>query len=442
LVKTFISYAREDKRFCDDLMKHLEVLIADGTVSVWNDAALVAGEDWERTIKNELHDTELFIFLWSIDAFNSDFVRNKEYSFARDRVVYGPAKIISILVRNFSQKSEFFNQLKTYQMLPESLVPIVESRGRDRIWASIVDEIARTCEQITGLHPVEDLANNAMSAQPDEGELCRDFGSSAVALPSVSQFWREVDVLAEQKRLVSIAGTFSEFAPFMTGPPIAKEALHKDFREQIDVQGLGNSESVDACLSLTAGQMVVRVDFASFNSKYVYFGLYNSIVRNSIPVFIERNYFQQMANGIFVDGQSSIEACVTGKISRIDNSFVFDYLDKYDLTREFKGSTLDYLRGSSFCLVVDGDNTRVDCLDPNPRYLDGDIWFGLQTGGKEIFVTTFLNIADDQVRREETTNLLERMYRKYRADYSVIASYESWREIDEVVRHIRLDVQG
>ena len=437
MIKTFISYAREDKRFCDDLMKHLEVLINAGTISVWKDAELVAGDDWERIIKTELHEAELFIFLWSIDAFNSDFIRNQEYAFARDRVVYGPAKIISILVRNFSQKSAFFGQLRTYQMLPENQVPIIESRGRDRVWAGIVDEIARTCDQIRGLHPVEDLANKAMAAQPEESEVLRPANKMVLPLKSVGQFWNDIDSVVEQKKLVSVDGTLTSFAPFMTGPPIAKEELHKDFREQIEVRGQGNSPSVDACLSLTAGQMVVHIDDTSMHSRYVYFGLYNSIVRNSIPVFIEREYFQSISATLFDGDERSMEARVIGKISRIDNSFVFEYLDKYDLTNDFKGTTLDYLRGSSYCLVVDGEDTKIECQDRYPRYLDGDIWFGVQHGDSELFETTFLNIVDNKRMLTETTSLLERMHRKYKTNYSVIASFESWRDIDELLSSIK-----
>jgi len=326
-------------------------------------------------------------------------------------------------------------------MLPKNGTPVVESRGRDRVWTSIVNEIARTCEKIRGPGPVEDLANNALATQPEESELLEPKNKRVIAVKSVSDFWKDIESISSQRKLVSVSGTFSQFAPFMIGPPIAKEELHKDFRDQIELRGRKLPPSVSACLSLTAGQMVVRVGEPSLKRKYLYFGLYNSIVRNSIPVFIDNEYFDQVSENLFEQNRRSMEALITGKISKIDNSFVFEYIDKYDLRRDFKQSTLDYLRQSPYCLIVDGKNTKIECLEKTPRYLDGDIWIGLQIGDRELFETTFLNIVDVDRRHLETTRLLARIHSKFKKKgYSVIASYESWREIDNVLRDANLFV--
>src|SRR5262249_20335964 len=97
-------------------------------------------------------------------------------------------------------------------------------------------------------------------------------------LGSVSEFWdrRGSDVIPG--RVVVLQGTFSQFAPMLIGAPRAKRHLHKAFRQALEHDVLlrgRKGPSLDACMSVSAGQMVWRLRDAQ--STHIYCGLYNSI---------------------------------------------------------------------------------------------------------------------------------------------------------------------
>src|SRR5262249_40874184 len=142
-------------------------------------------------------------------------------------------------------------------------------------------------------------------------------------LGSVSEFWdrRGSDVIPG--RVVILQGTFSQFAPMLIGAPRAKRHLHKAFRQALEHDVSLRSRkgpSLDACMSVSAGQMVWRV--RDTQSAHIYCELYNSIVRNSIPVLVTRDYYESHLSSLFrqAPGSNSFEARVTAEVIKWDNS--------------------------------------------------------------------------------------------------------------------------
>ncbi|MEM0988424.1 MAG: toll/interleukin-1 receptor domain-containing protein [Pseudomonadota bacterium] len=436
-IKTFISYAREDERFCQELMNHLRSLEEDKLIEVWFDQGIHAGDSWRDKIQQQLGAAELFLFLWSVDAFNSEFIRKQEFAAARDRVADTRARIVSIVLRDFDQESRFGNLLRQWQMLPRDGVAIQHKRGRDRPWQEIVTEIRAIVVDISGRHPCEEFADGARSAVPDTAAMAPVGNQTARQIGTVARFWQQAAALEQAGAPVIVQGTLSQFAPMMIGPPQAKAMMHKDFRELLSEhaeEGEGRSASIDACLSMTAGQMVMRTHAA--NAGWHYFGLYNSIVRNSIPTFISTEYLERTAATLFQPGRRTVEAIVTGKIARTSNQYVLDYLSRYRLENSFRGDTLESWARAPYCLVIDGDQTGIirDTSTDEPRYLDGDIWVAVKPpDADEIFETTFLNVADPDLRRHETRRLIRAVDQRHGPHASIIAQYDEWSEIDAII---------
>ena len=75
---------------------------------------------------------------------------------------------------------------------------------------------------------------------------------------------------------------------------------------------------------------------------------------------------------------------------------------------------------------MDGRNSDIAYEGP-PRYLDGDIWVAVESGGKERFVTTFLDIGNRQERDEELHRLFGELERSAEPS-RVIAQFDDLRE--------------
>ena len=56
--KLFISYAREDREYVDQLEKHLSSLIRSGHIDSWTDSDIKAGQAWGDTIEDNLRSAE------------------------------------------------------------------------------------------------------------------------------------------------------------------------------------------------------------------------------------------------------------------------------------------------------------------------------------------------------------------------------------------------
>ena len=113
LPEVFISYAHEDKKYKDELVKQLDVLVQVGKISCWHDGELVAGDQWDDKIKEHLSSSNLILLLVSPDFTFSSYIREVEVQKAIERYKAGEALVIPVLVRNIHGWKELpFGELK------------------------------------------------------------------------------------------------------------------------------------------------------------------------------------------------------------------------------------------------------------------------------------------------------------------------------------------
>src|SRR5947199_8125085 len=109
----FVSYAREDESYKNDLVKQLKVLEGQGVISSWHDGLLVAGEQWNETIVKQINAARVILLLISPDFMNSQYIHNVEMKRASERHKAGEVTVIPVLVRNVnSWENEPFGQIK------------------------------------------------------------------------------------------------------------------------------------------------------------------------------------------------------------------------------------------------------------------------------------------------------------------------------------------
>ena len=74
----FVSYSHRDRDWLDRLRVHLKPLERAGSIGVWDDTRLAAGQVWHDEIRQALAAASVAVFLVSADFLASDFIAGEE----------------------------------------------------------------------------------------------------------------------------------------------------------------------------------------------------------------------------------------------------------------------------------------------------------------------------------------------------------------------------
>lgn len=242
-----------------------------------------------------------------------------------------------------------------------------------------------------------------------------------VKVNHISSFWEAaMEGRINESCQVTIQGQLSVFAPFLIGSPKVKRECHLGYRRKVQKSTQKTEISkIDAMLAYTAGQMVWRLDI---KRKFVMLGLYHSIIRNSIPIFVTNEYYTEKLEKIFKKSSNpyAIEAKIIGNVIEFPNEFIVDMAN--ELKGLIKPSIVKKANKPVFAIMIDGDKTSIEYVSES-RYLDGDIWVALEEKGEQFFVSRFINLADtyDLI---ESRNLLKEDRIKSHPDANILFEYD------------------
>jgi hypothetical protein len=233
--------------------------------------------------------------------------------------------------------------------------------------------------------------------------------SDPIHLTSVSEFWSGN---LSKGQLVVVEGALSQYAPMFIGSPKLKREVHRGYRKAIPFDDSENQQqnsgAISANLSFTAGQMVLRLRPEETANDWVYMGLYHSIIRNSIPVFVTQEYYQSQIKNLFErDGDRIayvVEAKLTGRLIAFPSNFMQEFIERNNIKSYIRPELISDIQQEILAIFVDGNNTAIE-YKGKPRYLDGDIWVALKSGVEEFFVIRFIDLSDVADVRRETRAL-------------------------------------
>jgi hypothetical protein len=140
--KVFISYSHEDKKWRDDLDKHLKPYLRAGAITSWSDEQIVPGSQWFEEIKSALAQTKVAVLLVSSEFLASDFIHEHELGPLLKKTQQGGANILWVPVSASSYEK---TPLKGYQALldPEKPMDGMADSDREKAWVEICKKIEK-----------------------------------------------------------------------------------------------------------------------------------------------------------------------------------------------------------------------------------------------------------------------------------------------------------
>jgi tetratricopeptide (TPR) repeat protein len=152
-VAVFVSYAHDDERLRKALDRHLSLLKRDGTISVWHDRDIDAGDDWQSEISRHLEAAQLILALVSPSFLASDYCYEIEMQRALERHRVGEARVIPIVLRPVDWQRSPLGKL---QALPARAKPVASWKDRDAAFADVAAGIRAAVAALAGRESTTD----------------------------------------------------------------------------------------------------------------------------------------------------------------------------------------------------------------------------------------------------------------------------------------------
>jgi hypothetical protein len=143
-IEIFISYAHEDEKLREELVKHLASLNRQGLANTWYDHKIAPGFHKQTEIDQHLNSAQIILLLVSADFLASDYCYSIEMQRAIERHQRVEARVIPTLLRPVYWQG---TPLAQFSMLPQGAVPITSYQDRDQALLEVVVGIARVARE-------------------------------------------------------------------------------------------------------------------------------------------------------------------------------------------------------------------------------------------------------------------------------------------------------
>lgn len=134
----FFSYSHKDEALRDQLEVHLAMLKRQGIISTWHDRRLVAGEDVDKAISDELERADIVLLLVSPDFLASEYCYGVEMTRAIERHKEGSARVIPVILRPCEWRETPFGGLLA---TPTDGKPLTKYADRDEAFLEVAKAI-------------------------------------------------------------------------------------------------------------------------------------------------------------------------------------------------------------------------------------------------------------------------------------------------------------
>jgi len=145
VVRLFYSYSHKDEALRNELETHLKLMQRQGLIDTWQDRKIEAGEDWKKTIDENLERADIILMLISSDFIASDYCYEIEMTRALEREAKCEAAVIPVIVRDVKwDKAPFAN----LQALPKDGLAVTKWLDKDSAWRNVSEGIEKRVEEM------------------------------------------------------------------------------------------------------------------------------------------------------------------------------------------------------------------------------------------------------------------------------------------------------
>lgn len=137
-VKVFTSYAHKDEELREELDIHLAMIKRQPAVEVWNDRQIMAGQEWDDSIKSELETADIILLLVSPRFLASRYIYDVEIKTAIERHEKRDAIVVPIILKKCDWHDTEFAKL---QALPRNAKPVNSWDDMDEAFYNVVTGI-------------------------------------------------------------------------------------------------------------------------------------------------------------------------------------------------------------------------------------------------------------------------------------------------------------
>ncbi len=123
------------------------MLRREGSIRIWHDREIGAGEEWRGQIDEELEAADLILLLVSASFLASDYCYDVETRRALERHALGEARVVPVIVRPCDWQSAPFAEL---QAVPTNGKPVTRWEDRDVAWTEIAKGMRRAIAELRG----------------------------------------------------------------------------------------------------------------------------------------------------------------------------------------------------------------------------------------------------------------------------------------------------
>ena len=140
-----------------------------GLIEPWTDGQILAGDNWDDEILNNLRQADIILLLISADFLQSKYIKSKELVVARERHAKGEARILPVVLRKCRWKWEPY-ELGQYQVLPQGGKPIYGTSIQHEI-EDALDQVVQGIEQTARQILQRRSVGNPKPSQAEVAEL-------------------------------------------------------------------------------------------------------------------------------------------------------------------------------------------------------------------------------------------------------------------------------
>lgn len=148
-VRVFVSYAHEDERQLKRLDAILDVLEQQYGLTSWTDKRLIAGDEWDKEIRQRLEEMDIFFFIASQASLVSPYVKDPELKRAKERHRAGEIETVVVKLEPCAcDEDAFFGK---FQRLAPKFRSVAEAPLKSAVWEQVRKDLLPVIKRVRGI---------------------------------------------------------------------------------------------------------------------------------------------------------------------------------------------------------------------------------------------------------------------------------------------------